>query len=135
MTVTTKPQQRLRRRKRVRSKISGTAERPRLSVFRSNRGVFAQLIERDDAFEFANQLYIDDEPSGRILLGVRIVVVALGIEGAAVRISFARNADDSRDTRHIAARIVKKCQIALFYRVAQHVARSGRRSAHVLARA
>jgi large subunit ribosomal protein L18 len=45
MTVTTKPQQRLRRRKRVRSKISGTAERPRLSVFRSNRGVFAQLID------------------------------------------------------------------------------------------
>ena len=45
MTVSTKPQQRLRRRKRVRSKITGTAERPRLSVFRSNRGVFAQLID------------------------------------------------------------------------------------------
>jgi len=45
MSVTTKPQQRLRRRKRVRSKIEGTAERPRLSVFRSNRGVFAQLID------------------------------------------------------------------------------------------
>ena len=47
MSVTTKPQQRLRRRKRVRSKVSGTAERPRLSVFRSNRGVFAQLIDDD----------------------------------------------------------------------------------------
>jgi large subunit ribosomal protein L18 len=45
MTVTTKPQQRLRRRKRVRSKITGSAERPRLSVFRSNRGVFAQLVD------------------------------------------------------------------------------------------
>ena len=45
MSVTTKPQQRLRRRKRVRSKVSGTADRPRLSVFRSNRGVFAQLID------------------------------------------------------------------------------------------
>ena len=45
MTVTTKSQHRLKRRKRVRSKISGTAERPRLSVFRSNRGVFAQLID------------------------------------------------------------------------------------------
>ncbi len=41
----TKPQQRFRRRRRVRAKISGTAERPRLSVFRSNKGVFAQLID------------------------------------------------------------------------------------------
>ena len=47
MTVLTKPQQRLRRRRRVRARIVGTAERPRLSVYRSNRGVFAQLI--DDA--------------------------------------------------------------------------------------
>jgi large subunit ribosomal protein L18 len=45
MSVSTKPQQRLRRRRRVRAKISGTAERPRLSVFRSNRGIFAQLVD------------------------------------------------------------------------------------------
>jgi large subunit ribosomal protein L18 len=49
MTVLTKPQQRLRRRRRVRAKIWGTAERPRLSVFRSNRGVFAQLIDDSEA--------------------------------------------------------------------------------------
>jgi large subunit ribosomal protein L18 len=47
MAVLTKSQQRLRRRRRVRAKIRGSAERPRLSVFRSNRGIFAQLI--DDA--------------------------------------------------------------------------------------
>jgi large subunit ribosomal protein L18 len=45
MTVKTKPQARLRRRRRVRAKIRGTAERPRLSVFRSNRGIGAQLID------------------------------------------------------------------------------------------
>jgi len=45
MTVLTKQQRRLRRRRRVRAKISGTAERPRLSVYRSNRGVSAQLID------------------------------------------------------------------------------------------
>jgi large subunit ribosomal protein L18 len=47
MTVLTKPQRRLRRRRRVRARIRGSAERPRLSVYRSNRGVFAQLIDDD----------------------------------------------------------------------------------------
>ena len=36
---------RLRRRRRVRAKVSGSAERPRISVFRSNRGISAQLID------------------------------------------------------------------------------------------
>jgi large subunit ribosomal protein L18 len=47
MTVLTKREKRLRRRRRVRARIVGSAERPRLSVYRSNRGVFAQLV--DDA--------------------------------------------------------------------------------------
>jgi large subunit ribosomal protein L18 len=47
MAVLTKPQKRLRRRRRVRARIRGNAERPRLSVYRSNRGVFAQLIDDD----------------------------------------------------------------------------------------
>ena len=47
MTVVTKRQARLRRRRRVRARIVGTAERPRLSVYRSNRGLFAQVIDDD----------------------------------------------------------------------------------------
>src|SRR5262249_54514217 len=45
MTVLTAPARRLKRRRRVRAKVHGTAETPRISVFRSNRGVFAQLID------------------------------------------------------------------------------------------
>jgi large subunit ribosomal protein L18 len=47
VTVLTKPQRRLKRRRRVRAKVRGSAERPRISVFRSNRGIFAQLIDDD----------------------------------------------------------------------------------------
>jgi len=45
MSIQTKGQRRLRRRRRVRAKVRGTADRPRLSVFRSNRGMSAQLID------------------------------------------------------------------------------------------
>jgi len=44
MPTLTKPEARARRHRRVRGKISGTAERPRLVVFRSNRGIEAQLV-------------------------------------------------------------------------------------------
>jgi large subunit ribosomal protein L18 len=47
MTAVTREQGRLKRRRRVRAKVHGTGERPRVSVFRSNRGVFAQLIDDD----------------------------------------------------------------------------------------
>ena len=45
MSVKTKDARRLKRRRRVRAKVVGTATRPRLAVFRSNRGVFVQLID------------------------------------------------------------------------------------------
>jgi large subunit ribosomal protein L18 len=45
MAVITKGNRRLKRRRRVRAKISGTATRPRISVFRSNKGLSAQLID------------------------------------------------------------------------------------------
>jgi large subunit ribosomal protein L18 len=45
MSVITKEARRLRRRRRVRAQVSGTAERPRVSVFRSNRGISAQLVD------------------------------------------------------------------------------------------
>ena len=49
MSTQTRPAQRMRRRRRVRAKVRGSAERPRLSVFRSNRGIGAQLIDDDGA--------------------------------------------------------------------------------------
>ncbi len=59
MAVATKAQKRLRRRRRVRAKIRGTAERPRLSVFRSNKGVFAQLVDDADGRTVASVSWIE----------------------------------------------------------------------------
>jgi len=47
MTVKSNQAARLRRRRRVRAKVHGSAQRPRISVFRSNRGISAQLIDDD----------------------------------------------------------------------------------------
>jgi large subunit ribosomal protein L18 len=47
MSKATTRQLRERRHRRVRGRIRGTAERPRLAVFRSNRGIFAQLVDDD----------------------------------------------------------------------------------------
>jgi len=47
MTKLNRASSRIKRKVRTRKKISGTAERPRLSVFRSDRHIYAQVI--DDA--------------------------------------------------------------------------------------
>jgi len=61
MTVVTKRQSRLKRRRRVRARVNGTAERPRLSVYRSNRGVFAQLIDDTRGHTVAAVNWIEPE--------------------------------------------------------------------------
>ena len=55
---------RLRRHRRVRGKIRGTAERPRLVVFRSNRGIFAQLVDDDAGRTLAASSWLDLGKSG-----------------------------------------------------------------------
>jgi large subunit ribosomal protein L18 len=45
MSVTTTREARARRKRRIRGRISGTSERPRVSVFRSNRAIYAQLVD------------------------------------------------------------------------------------------
>src|SRR6516164_1346629 len=64
MTVLTAPQRRLKRRRRVRAKVRGTAERPRISVFRSNRGIFAQLIDDDSGRTLASVNWTEPELRG-----------------------------------------------------------------------
>jgi len=44
-TITSKIEKRTRRHRRIRAKVSGTAERPRLAVFKSNMYFYAQIID------------------------------------------------------------------------------------------
>ncbi len=54
MSTLTKREARQRRHRRVRGKVAGTAERPRLTVFRSNRGIFAQLVDDESGRTLAS---------------------------------------------------------------------------------
>jgi large subunit ribosomal protein L18 len=62
MDAKTRRDARVRRHRRVRTKIVGTAERPRLAVFRSNRHIYAQLIDDDASRTIASAS--DREVSG-----------------------------------------------------------------------
>jgi large subunit ribosomal protein L18 len=66
MSTLTVREARLRRHRRVRGKVSGTAERPRLAVFRSNKGISAQLI---------------DDASGKTLAGASWIGLKKGFKG------------------------------------------------------
>jgi large subunit ribosomal protein L18 len=61
MSVATAPARRLKRRRRVRAKVHGTAERPRISVFRSNRGIFAQLVDDEAGRTLASVSWTEAE--------------------------------------------------------------------------
>jgi len=55
---------RLQRHKRVRAKISGTAERPRLDVFRSAKNIYAQVIDDVAGVTLAQASSLDKEITG-----------------------------------------------------------------------
>jgi large subunit ribosomal protein L18 len=77
-----------RRHLRVRKKVTGTAERPRLAVYRSNRHIYAQLIDDQAArtLAAASDLAMDDgDKSAR----AKLVGVALAERARAVGVDRA----------------------------------------------
>lgn len=64
----------IRRRKHlsIRSKISGTAERPRLSIYRSNNNIFAQLVDDVNGVTLVSASTIDKEIKGNVKHGGNI---------------------------------------------------------------
>jgi large subunit ribosomal protein L18 len=58
MSIVTTRQARERRHRRIRGKVAGTAERPRLAVFRSNKGIFAQLVDDESGKTIAGASWL-----------------------------------------------------------------------------
>jgi large subunit ribosomal protein L18 len=84
MADTTKRAARDRRHQRVRRHIRGTAERPRLAVYRSNQGIYAQVIDdlRGHTLAAASSLDKDLTPDGDGKIGVSKAVGTLVAERA-----------------------------------------------------
>jgi large subunit ribosomal protein L18 len=64
MSAATTRTQRLRRHRRVRAKVTGTGARPRLAVYRSNRGISAQVIDDTAGRTLASASSLDKDLSG-----------------------------------------------------------------------
>jgi large subunit ribosomal protein L18 len=64
-TTTRKLDGRLRRHRRVRKKVWGGTARPRLAVFRSNRHIYAQLVDDDNGRTLAAASSLDAEVKGQ----------------------------------------------------------------------
>ncbi|TNF47235.1 50S ribosomal protein L18 [bacterium] len=60
---------RLRRRRRIRGKILGTSDRPRLSVFRSSRHIYAQVINDDLGTVLVSASTVDSGLKGKLKEG------------------------------------------------------------------
>jgi len=65
MDAKTRRRARVRRHARVRAKIAGTAQRPRLAVYRSNRHIYAQLVDDDAARTLVSASDREVEGGGR----------------------------------------------------------------------
>ncbi|TJY38853.1 50S ribosomal protein L18 [Cohnella pontilimi] len=66
ITKADKNKARLKRHLRVRKKITGTVERPRLAVFRSSKHIYAQLIDDVAGVTLASASTVDKELSGQV---------------------------------------------------------------------
>lgn len=69
ITKVDKNKARLKRHLRVRKKISGTSQRPRLSVFRSAKHIYAQLIDDEGGVTLVSASTIDKELAGQVKNG------------------------------------------------------------------
>lgn len=91
--TTNKEQRRIKIKYRVRNKISGTAESPRLTVFRSNKQIYVQIINDETASTLvaASSLGMEAMPKKEQAAKVGEAVAKKAIEAGITRVVFDRN--------------------------------------------
>jgi large subunit ribosomal protein L18 len=81
---------RAKRKKRIRSKIEGSAERPRLTVFRSNKQIYAQLVDDVKGHTLVSASTLDEElknKTGSTIEGAKSLGVMVAKRALAKKIS------------------------------------------------
>jgi len=91
--MTNKIDKRIRLKKKIRAKIKGTAERPRLSVFRSNKFIYAQVIDdtKGKTLAQASDLKMKDGKKTERAKKVGKAIAELCIKGKISKVLFDRN--------------------------------------------
>lgn len=92
--MTTKEERRLKIKRGVRSKISGTPERPRLTVFRSNKQIYAQVIDdtTGKTLAAASSLKIEDKVTKKEMAAKVGELIAKNAQEAGIQVVvFDRN--------------------------------------------
>ncbi len=91
--TTKKEQRRIKIKYRVRNKISGTAERPRLTVFRSNKQIYVQIIndETSSTLVAASSLGMEPMPKKEQAAKVGELIAKKAIEAGISQVVFDRN--------------------------------------------
>ena len=93
--MTTKKERRIKIKTRIRGKVSGSAERPRMSVFRSNKQIYVQLIDdvAGRTLVSASSKGIEEGTKSEIAAKVGELVAKKAIEAGYTTVVFDRNGD------------------------------------------
>ena len=91
--MTTKIERRIKIKYRVRNKISGTAERPRMSVFRSNKQIYVQIIndQTGTTLVAASSLGMEACPKKEQAAKVGALIAKKALEAGVTSVVFDRN--------------------------------------------
>lgn len=92
--MTTKEERRLKIKRSVRNKISGTTERPRLTVFRSNKQIYAQVIDDTTGKTLASASSLKMEasaPKKEVAIKVGEQIAKVSLEAGVQTVVFDRN--------------------------------------------